>query len=177
MPRATSANLISRSGGGKGGQSDPSEETRQKLREARLGYQHSEETKQKMSDAHVGRTFSVESRIKMGIARTGNKNALGYRATEEHRRNNSLARAGKKQAPEAVETNRRGQHCRGPKAANSTGFKGVSRCRGKRFRARIFVNGKNHVVGYFASVEEAARARDAAALLLIGPDVYLNFPK
>ena len=61
---------------------------------------------------------------------------------------------------------------------NSTShFKGVhlDKARGK-WKAAICPNGKYIHVGYFESEIAAARAYDAAALRLFGPDAYLNFP-
>lgn len=54
-------------------------------------------------------------------------------------------------------------------------FVGVRRQR-KTWLASISIDGKQTAIGYFASEEEAARARDARALELHGPLVRLNFP-
>ena len=45
---------------------------------------------------------------------------------------------------------------------NATGFKGVSRV-GKRYQARIRMEGKTKVLGYFPTAEEASNAYDKAA--------------
>ena len=58
---------------------------------------------------------------------------------------------------------------------NTTGFKGVSKHRGK-YRATIGENGVYHHVGYFPTAEEAAHAYDAAARQYHGEFASLNFP-
>ena len=56
-----------------------------------------------------------------------------------------------------------------------SGFKGVS-FNGKRWRARIYAQGKQRALGYFDTLEEAARVYDAAAKELYGEFAWLNFP-
>ena len=51
---------------------------------------------------------------------------------------------------------------------NKTGFKGVFRLTDGRFRAKININYKQIHIGYFATLEEAAEARRAAAIRLNG---------
>ena len=66
---------------------------------------------------------------------------------------------------------------RGPTRANKSGYKGV--CWNKvtqKWMAYIW-HGKNITLGYFHDAEEAARARDQAALLYHGEFAYLNFPE
>jgi hypothetical protein len=58
---------------------------------------------------------------------------------------------------------------------NSSGFIGV-RPRNNRWQARISPEGKEAHVGYFDSPEDAARARDAAAVEHYGEFAVLNFP-
>ncbi|AGE51744.1 GIY-YIG catalytic domain-containing endonuclease [Paramecium bursaria Chlorella virus CVM-1] len=48
-----------------------SEETKQKMSEARTGKTHTEETKQKMSKAHIGKTLREETKQKMSKAHIG----------------------------------------------------------------------------------------------------------
>lgn len=50
---------------------NPSEEWREKLRQANLGKRHTEETKQKISEAKLGTKLSEECKQKMSIARIG----------------------------------------------------------------------------------------------------------
>lgn len=62
--------------------------------------------------------------------------------------------------------------------SNKSGFKGV--CWSKEMHkwvVQIKVAKKNTVVGYFTSVEDAARAYDEAAKKLHGEFAYLNFPQ
>ncbi len=62
-------------------------------------------------------------------------------------------------------------------ASNTSGYRGVSWAkREKRWTAQIWLNQKHRHVGYFATAEEAARARDAAALEVHGEFAILNFP-
>ena len=49
----------------------PTEETREKLRLARLGFKHPEEVKRKIAASHIGKIMSVESREKMSKAKQG----------------------------------------------------------------------------------------------------------
>lgn len=57
-----------------------------------------------------------------------------------------------------------------------SGYKGVSLSREKKkWRAAIFVNGRRHHLGYFADVQEAARAYDAAARRHFGAFARVNF--
>lgn len=59
---------------------------------------------------------------------------------------------------------------------NTTGFKGVSWCRG-RYRARIKINSRYTSLGVYDSGPEAARAYDQAALIHHGEFARLNFPE
>lgn len=47
------------------------------------GWNHSEETKQRLREQKLGTKASEETRQKMSIAATGNQNGLGYRHSEE----------------------------------------------------------------------------------------------
>lgn len=58
---------------------------------------------------------------------------------------------------------------------NTSGFKGVTRD-GSRWRARIGVNYRNRIIGWFRTPEEAALAYDQAARELFGEHAALNFP-
>lgn len=62
---------------------------------------------------------------------------------------------------------------RGPNKNNKSGFKGVSRDRGK-WAAQIKVSGRHLHLGYFDSKNEAAKAYNAAAMKHFGEFAYQN---
>jgi hypothetical protein len=63
-----------------------SEETKQKISEAKKGKKLSEETRQKMSEAQKGKKLSEETRQKMSEAKKGDNNPnYGKKLPEEHR--------------------------------------------------------------------------------------------
>jgi hypothetical protein len=63
---------------------------------------------------------------------------------------------------------------RGRQKNNATGYKGVG-IRAGRYRARLHVLGKEHYLGTFDDIIEAAKAYDAAALIHFGEFADLNF--
>ena len=77
------------------------EESKRKMREAKLGNIASEESRRKMSEAHMGEknhNFSVpmqaEQKLKLSVAMSGNTNALGRKLSDEGRASMSVARTG-----------------------------------------------------------------------------------
>lgn len=86
-----------------GSRSSPHEETRKKMRAAKLGKKHSFETREKMSAAHRGRAPSPETLAASRLARIGSKHSDEARAkmsawqsgrpsaSEDSRRNMSAA--------------------------------------------------------------------------------------
>ena len=86
---------------GKCGEENPfygkhhTDETKNKLREMKLGKKASNETRAKMSESHKLENLSEETIKKMSLAR------LGKRPSEEARRNMSIAQSGKKMSDEA----------------------------------------------------------------------------
>lgn len=67
---------------------------------------------------------------------------------------------------------------RGKQSNNHSGYKGVSWIGSKKkYRARIMIQGKDHLVGYFDDAITAARAYDRAAKQYHGDYAYLNFPE
>lgn len=65
---------------------------------------------------------------------------------------------------------------RGSRPGSLSRFVGVSRSASGKWFGQINVNGKFHYLGTFETEEEAARARDAAALQHHGRFARLNFP-
>ena len=59
---------------------------------------------------------------------------------------------------------------------NKHGFKGVVQ-RGDKFRARISIKKRDVHIGTYKTIEEAARAYDAAAIKEFGEFAKLNFPE
>jgi hypothetical protein len=58
------------------------------------------------------------------------------------------------------------QNCRSPRTDNATGLQGVGRTPSGRFRARITVDGKQHLLGCFGTAEEAHEMYVAAKRFL-----------
>lgn len=67
------------------------EETKEKMRCAKLGYKCSDEHKRNVGLASRGRTKSAESKAKVSNSLLGNKNSLGNIVSDETRRKMSLA--------------------------------------------------------------------------------------
>lgn len=116
----------------------------------------------------VGAIRSAETRAKMS------KSALNM--TDDHRAKNSAGQRGKVRSAEVRLQNSTIRRASAPSAANSSGYKGVSFfIRKRKWRAAVWVNGKNKHLGWFNTPEAAALAYDEAALHAFGNDCYLNF--
>lgn len=63
----------------------------------------------------------------------------------------------------------------GASRRSTSGFKGVSKTRGGRWRAYINIQRRQRTLGVHATAELAARAYDAAAVRLYGEYARLNF--
>ena len=69
-----------------------SEETREKMRVARLGKRHSPETREKLRLSHLGKTLSVESRLKLSRSLMGHpvSDTVRVKSSETMRHNNPV---------------------------------------------------------------------------------------
>jgi hypothetical protein len=107
-----------------------------------------------------GKTSIVMHKFLTGFVRTDHRNGNGL----DNRRSN-------------LRPATNGENMRNARrhSDNRSGFKGVSRNRG-RWRARIQVVGGELALGRFDTAEGAARAYDAAALLHFGEFARVNFP-
>lgn len=79
-----------------------SEETRENIRQAKLGKPHTEASRDKMSASHKGRTLSEETKAKMSAARKGR--GTGRHHSEEARAKMSAAKKGRPGRPLSEET-------------------------------------------------------------------------
>lgn len=75
-------------------------------------------------------------------------------------------------------SNTQNKHNRLIYSNNKSGYKGVTWFKPvKKWRASIVVNKKQIVLGYFANIEDAARAYDEAAIENFGEFASTNFPQ
>lgn len=128
----------------------------------------------KIGAAHLGKKhapMSDEARANIGAAARGKKRSA---LTRERM---SAAQRGRKKSSAQCAKNSEINRRSGPRARNSSGFKGVSfHTPSSRWRAKITTDGKQHTIGNFATPQDAAHAYDRAAYSAWGAGCYLNFP-
>ena len=62
-------------------------------------------------------------------------------------------------------------------SGNTTGFRGVDKIKGNRFRAQITIGGKKKHLGHFTRARDAAMAYDEAIVKYHQPRTKFNFPE
>lgn len=173
--------LVNMTDGGDGS-SGLCEEARRKISAANKGNQYavgmirSDETRARISASkqgqasRLGAILTEESRAKISSALRGRKLSLDHRARVSAYQN------GRPKSGDHVAAVAESLHLIGARKDSSTGFKGVSKNRG-RWVARITVNGIRRNISFHATPEEAALAYDKAAIEAWGRgNCYLNFP-
>lgn len=90
----------------------------------------------------------------------------------DHRNGNALDNRRSNLRLATKSQNKQNLHAR----LGSSGYKGVSKTRTGRWRARIMVNRKSIALGEYDAKEEAAHAYDVAAVKCFGEFANLNFP-
>lgn len=92
----------------------------------------------------------------------------------DHKNHNTLDNRKKNLRKCSVAQN---MHNRKIQSSNKSGFKGVAWNKtSRKWRAVITINGHKKHLGYFDSLEDAARAYDEAAKVYYGEFAVLNFP-
>lgn len=71
----------------------PSEETREKMRNKKIGRKLTKEHREKIAEANKGRVFTKETRAKIGEKSKGRQTWLGKSLTEEHKEKLSKTKA------------------------------------------------------------------------------------
>jgi group I intron endonuclease len=143
--------------GGEGGL-NPSEETRNKQREAGKGRKHSQEEKTKISEANKGKTFwnmTEEIRKKMSDVKKGKKHS------EETKLKMALKSKGNTR-PQGLAKGKTSKYC------------GVRKLKSGKYNARIVYCGKEIYLGNFYYELEAAIAYNNKAIELYGEKARLN---
>lgn len=169
-----------------------------RISEAKMGHTHSDETRAKLSEAHkkrfedpaerermrqVALSMSAESKAKMSASQKRrledplerlklSELMRGKTHTEEARIKIGAALRGVPKGEDTVANMRVAQRMKPPRGK----YKGVSAANGK-WRAIIYLDGRNRSLGHFSKPEDAARAYDLAASKAWGwGNCYMNFP-
>ena len=178
-------NLVNLTDGGEGALGVIiSEETKQKMSEAKKGKTFSEEAKQNMSEASKGKTRSEETKQKMSEAKKGDKHPnFGKPRSEETRQKMSEAKKGKtfsEEAKQNMSEARKGDknpNFGKPRSEetkqniskahrNRKGVKGYYFVKtSKKWKAVIESNKKSIYLGLFNTPGEAAEAYQKARLI------------
>jgi len=138
----------------------------------------SPETSKKISLSQIGIKPTEEAKKKMSLAQSGDKHYFyGKHHTEESKKKSSLAQSGEKNhfyGKHHTEGNKKKIKMRilktGMSPNNSSGFKGVSTSRGKKWKATITYEGKVFHLGSFDTKIEAAIVFDNKLIELYGEE-------
>ncbi|MGR9056077.1 NUMOD3 domain-containing DNA-binding protein [Rhizobium leguminosarum] len=165
------------------------DETREKLREAKLGRSLSDEHKKNISLAQIGSKHSATSKAKIGAAHKGkvisaeHKGRIvaklsGRKLPADHIQKMSASMLARFADENVLEAHAITIRSLPPLSNNASGFKGVSYRKDRGvWRATIRLSNRQVFLGVFASAELAAKAYDNAAFSAHGFDCYLNFPE
>jgi len=151
--------------------------------EGALGYRHSPEVRARLSAALRGNGKGIpkspEHVARLRAAGKGRTPAPGtlaaVRRIADERRGKPLVwtRGPRSESARAAMSKGRA----GTKVRGASGFKGVARSTScDRYEARIWLEGKQRILGLFRTAEAAALAYDEAARQKWGNEAALNFP-
>lgn len=155
-----------------------SEESRKKISVSRTGVKATAETIQRLSESHIGLQASEEARRNMSIAKKGKPS--GWIPTDEDRKRMSLRMMGFIPTQESIRKTTEGN--RGIKKGKNSSSIYVGVCFfkpgiNKKWTANVWKNGKQINLKYFYTEIEAAIAYDRKSLELFGENIRLNFPE
>jgi hypothetical protein len=159
----------------------PTEDTKAKLSASLSGVKKSPEHAARVGLAQQGKVISAESRAKMSEAAKNRSEKTrenmaaaqrGKRHSDDHCRKISEALKGRVFSEDTLA---RLSFVNGSKPPLRGKYKGIAPVKA-RWQARIAIDGKRILLGYYDMQEDAARAYDKAAFERYGLDCYLNFP-
>ncbi|MEJ5079775.1 NUMOD3 domain-containing DNA-binding protein [Ochrobactrum sp. MYb379] len=141
-----------------------------------LGLVRSVETRARISKSKLGQKTRLGASLSEDTRKKISESLRGRPLTEDHRIKLSAISRGKPKPAAHIVNVSDALHLCPPRNDSTSGLKGVSANR-TTWVARITVNGVRQTIGYYAKIEDAARAYDAAAIGAWGMgNCYLNFP-
>jgi group I intron endonuclease len=138
------------------------------------GRHHTDESKQKLRELRLGTTMSEEAKQKDRESNMGEKNGFyGKHHTEESKDKMSCKRlsiTGENNYGYGKHANQGIKTCKNP----TSQYVGVRKRRGYTYQARIYYKGEEIYLGSFKTEEEAAEAYNKKAIELYGDEAILN---